>query len=134
MAWTGCPPRSRTGSAGSVKVTIEARLCMLEEPGQLADLLDAHPQVAAVLTGRAHTAAASTFAARPLIVGPAVTWTLRIWAGRAAAHQQRARAVDVSGTEGPGRVRVLPTVASRCLDAVAALQRCCHPSSWIQRG
>jgi Icc protein len=55
---------------------------MLEQPGKLAALLDAHPQVAAILTGHAHTAAASTFAARPLIVGPAVTWTLRMpWEG-----------------------------------------------------
>ncbi|MCX5415548.1 metallophosphoesterase [Streptomyces sp. NBC_00059] len=64
--------------------------CMLEESGDLADLIDAHPQVAAVLTGHAHTAAASTFAARPLIVGPAITWTLRMpWEGdQAADHDQ----------------------------------------------
>ncbi|MGV9321391.1 metallophosphoesterase [Streptomyces sp. NPDC003660] len=55
---------------------------MLEQPGRLATLLEAHPQVVAVLTGHAHTAAASTFAGRPLIVGPAVTWTLRMeWEG-----------------------------------------------------
>ncbi|MGW4290349.1 metallophosphoesterase [Streptomyces sp. NPDC004673] len=55
---------------------------MLEQPGRLATLLAAHPQVVAVLTGHAHTAAASTFAGRPLIVGPAVTWTLRMeWEG-----------------------------------------------------
>ncbi|MEU8380160.1 phosphodiesterase [Streptosporangium sp. NPDC048865] len=54
----------------------------LRRPGQLAALLDAHPEVVAVLTGHAHTAAVSTFAARPLIVGPAVTWTLRLpWEG-----------------------------------------------------
>lgn len=52
--------------------------CMLEEPEALADLLAAHPQVVAVLTGHAHTAAASTFAGRPVIVGPAVTWTVRL--------------------------------------------------------
>ncbi|MEU9861076.1 metallophosphoesterase [Streptomyces sp. NPDC047971] len=63
---------------------------MLEEPGRLADLLAAHPQVAAVLTGHAHTAAASTFAARPLIVGPAVTWTLRMpWEGDNAADRDQ---------------------------------------------
>ncbi|MFJ2094250.1 metallophosphoesterase [Streptomyces sp. NPDC087901] len=63
---------------------------MLEEPGQLAGLLAAHPRVVAVLTGHAHTAAASTFAARPLIVGPAITWTLRMpWeAGGAADRDQ----------------------------------------------
>ncbi|MFG2372977.1 metallophosphoesterase [Streptomyces sp. NPDC048504] len=63
---------------------------MLEDPGQLAELLEAHPQVAAVLTGHAHTAAASTFAARPLIVGPAVTWTLRMpWEGDRPADRDQ---------------------------------------------
>lgn len=63
---------------------------MLEEPGQLAALLDAHPQVVAVLTGHAHTAAASTFAGRPLIVGPAVTWTLRMpWEGDRPADRDQ---------------------------------------------
>ncbi|MFE6776749.1 metallophosphoesterase [Streptomyces sp. NPDC057702] len=63
---------------------------MLEEPGRLAALLDAHPRVAAVLTGHAHTAAASTFAARPLIVGPAVTWTLRMpWEGDQIADRDQ---------------------------------------------
>ncbi|MEU9200595.1 metallophosphoesterase [Streptomyces sp. NPDC048332] len=64
--------------------------CLLQEPGNLADLLDAHPRVAAVLTGHAHTAAASTFAARPLIVGPAVTWTLRMpWEGEQVADLEQ---------------------------------------------
>ncbi|AZQ40070.1 phosphodiesterase [Streptomyces cyaneochromogenes] len=64
--------------------------CMLEQPGQLAALLDAHPQVVAVLTGHAHTAAASTFAARPLIVGPAFTWTLRMpWEGDRPADRDQ---------------------------------------------
>ncbi|MGW6207587.1 metallophosphoesterase [Streptomyces sp. NPDC055089] len=63
---------------------------MLQEPGDLADLLDAHPRVAAVLTGHAHTAAASTFAGRPLIVGPAITWTLRMpWEGDRAADRDQ---------------------------------------------
>lgn len=63
---------------------------MLEEPGRLAALLDTHPQVVAVLTGHAHTAAASTFAGRPLIVGPAITWTLRMpWEGDPAADRDQ---------------------------------------------
>jgi 3',5'-cyclic AMP phosphodiesterase CpdA len=63
---------------------------MLEEPGLLADVLERHPQVAAVLTGHAHTAAASTFAARPLIVGPAITWTLRMpWEGDQVADRDQ---------------------------------------------
>jgi 3',5'-cyclic AMP phosphodiesterase CpdA len=32
----------------------------------------------ALITGHAHTAAAATFAGRPVVVGPAVTWTLRM--------------------------------------------------------
>ncbi|MDI6100302.1 metallophosphoesterase [Actinoplanes sp. NEAU-A12] len=52
----------------------------------LAALLDRHPQVIALITGHAHTAAAATFAGRPVIVGPAVTWTLRMpWEGREIA-------------------------------------------------
>ncbi|GGV28623.1 3',5'-cyclic adenosine monophosphate phosphodiesterase CpdA [Streptomyces longisporoflavus] len=62
----------------------------LQQPEQLAALLEAHPQVAAVLTGHAHTAAASTFAARPLIVGPAITWTLRLpWEGDKPADREQ---------------------------------------------
>ncbi|GGS14708.1 3',5'-cyclic adenosine monophosphate phosphodiesterase CpdA [Streptomyces parvus] len=63
---------------------------MLQEPERLAALLDAHPRVVAVLTGHAHTAAASTFAGRPLIVGPAVTWTLRLpWEGDRPADRDQ---------------------------------------------
>jgi Icc protein len=63
---------------------------MLEQPGRLAALLGTHPQVVAVLTGHAHTAAVSTFAARPLIVGPAVTWTLRMpWEGDRPADRDQ---------------------------------------------
>lgn len=62
----------------------------LEQPGDLAALLDAHPQVVAVLTGHAHTAAASAFAGRPLIVSPAVTWTLRLpWEGDQPADRDQ---------------------------------------------
>jgi 3',5'-cyclic-AMP phosphodiesterase len=56
--------------------------CRLEDPDDLADLLASHPEVVGLITGHAHTAAASTFAGRPLLVGPAVTWTLRLpWEG-----------------------------------------------------
>lgn len=48
----------------------------------LADLVAAHPQVVAVLTGHFHTAAASTFAGRPLRIAPGVVSTLRMpWEG-----------------------------------------------------
>jgi Icc protein len=60
----------------------------LEHPEELAALLTAYPQVTAVITGHAHTAAATTFANRPLIVGPAVTWTLRLpWEGESPADR-----------------------------------------------
>ncbi|MFF0741501.1 metallophosphoesterase [Streptomyces sp. NPDC004111] len=62
----------------------------LREPEWLAGLLAARPRVAAVLTGHAHTAAASAFAGRPLVVGPAVTWTLRLpWEGEEAADREQ---------------------------------------------
>jgi 3',5'-cyclic-AMP phosphodiesterase len=41
-------------------------------------VLDRHPRVVAVLCGHAHTAAASTFAGRPLLVAPGVVSTLRL--------------------------------------------------------
>ncbi|MGC5530104.1 metallophosphoesterase [Streptomyces sp. SR-10] len=63
---------------------------MLQEPERLAALLAAHPRVVAVLTGHAHTAAASVFGGRPLIVGPAVTWTLRMpWEGASPADRDQ---------------------------------------------
>jgi Icc protein len=52
------------------------------EPGRLAGLLERHPQVAGVLCGHAHTAAATTFAGRPLRVAPGIASTLRLpWEG-----------------------------------------------------
>jgi 3',5'-cyclic AMP phosphodiesterase CpdA len=54
----------------------------LLDAAPLAALVAAHPQVVAVLTGHAHTAAASTFAGRPLLVAPGVISTLRLpWEG-----------------------------------------------------
>ncbi|MFV2213372.1 phosphodiesterase [Actinomadura sp. LOL_016] len=44
----------------------------------LAGLLARHPQVVAVLTGHAHTPAATTFAGLPLVVAPGVVSTLRL--------------------------------------------------------
>ncbi|MFI9384893.1 metallophosphoesterase [Kutzneria sp. NPDC052558] len=55
---------------------------LLHEPDRLAAVVEAHPQVLAVLTGHAHTACATTFAGRPLIVAPSVTYALRMpWEG-----------------------------------------------------
>lgn len=45
---------------------------------RLAEVVLRHPQVAAVLCGHAHTAAATTFAGRPLLVAPGVVSTLRL--------------------------------------------------------
>lgn len=50
----------------------------LTNPDALAELLEQHPRIIAVLTGHAHTAAASSFASRPVLLAPAVTWTLVI--------------------------------------------------------
>jgi 3',5'-cyclic AMP phosphodiesterase CpdA len=51
---------------------------LLHEPDRLAAAVESHPQVIALLTGHAHTACATTFAGRPLIVAPAVTSALRM--------------------------------------------------------
>lgn len=90
----GLPPESRALVAfHQPPVAVHHPLpdsCMLERPGDLESLLGSHPQVVAVLTGHAHTAAASTFAGRPLVVGPAVTWTLRMpWEGDSAADRDQ---------------------------------------------
>ncbi|GII80560.1 3',5'-cyclic adenosine monophosphate phosphodiesterase CpdA [Sphaerisporangium rufum] len=54
----------------------------LLDAGPLAELINAHPQVVAVLTGHYHTAAAATFAGRPLRIAPGVVSTLRMpWEG-----------------------------------------------------
>lgn len=49
---------------------------LLTNPGALADLLNRHPRIIAVLAGHAHTAAAVGFTSRPVLLAPAVTWTL----------------------------------------------------------
>ncbi|GAA2242953.1 MULTISPECIES: metallophosphoesterase [Kitasatospora] len=45
---------------------------------RLAELADRHPNLAAFLCGHAHTAAATTFAGRPVLVAPGVVSTLRL--------------------------------------------------------
>ncbi len=54
---------------------------------RLAALADRHPNLRAFLCGHAHTAAATTFAGRPLLVAPGVVSTLRLpWERRAHAE------------------------------------------------
>ncbi|MFF4832946.1 metallophosphoesterase [Streptomyces sp. NPDC001315] len=60
----------------------------LGEPRALAALVERRPEIAGFLTGHAHTAAATSFAGRPLVVGPGVTWTLRLpWEGEQVADR-----------------------------------------------
>ncbi|MGA5823723.1 metallophosphoesterase [Kitasatospora sp. NPDC094028] len=62
----------------------------LQNDQDFATLLAGHPEVVAVITGHAHTAAVSSFAGRPLLVGPAVTWTLRLpWEGDEPADRDQ---------------------------------------------
>ncbi|MFJ7337406.1 phosphodiesterase [Streptomyces sp. NPDC101110] len=61
----------------------------LRDPGALAGLLARRPAVAGLITGHAHTPAATSFAGRPLVVGPGVTWTLRLpWEGEQIADRE----------------------------------------------
>lgn len=46
--------------------------------GRLAEVVRRHPRVVALLCGHAHTAAATTFAGRPVLVAPGVVSTLRL--------------------------------------------------------
>ncbi|MFE1444045.1 metallophosphoesterase [Streptomyces sp. NPDC058739] len=51
---------------------------------RLAALVERHPGIAAFLCGHAHTAAATTFAGRPVLVAPGVVSTVRLpWEHRA---------------------------------------------------
>lgn len=62
--------------------------CRLGRPGRLAALLEGRPEIAGLITGHAHTPAASVFAGRPLMVGPGVPWTLRLpWEGEQIADR-----------------------------------------------
>ncbi|MCT7357218.1 metallophosphoesterase [Streptomyces sp. 15-116A] len=55
---------------------------------RLAALMARRPEIAGLITGHAHTPAATTFAGRPLVVGPGVTWTLRLpWEGEPIADR-----------------------------------------------
>ncbi|WP_159945385.1 MULTISPECIES: metallophosphoesterase [unclassified Nocardiopsis] len=62
----------------------------LDNADDLAGLLRAHPRVAGILVGHAHTGGATTFAGRPLLLAPGVTWTLRMpWEGEPAANRDQ---------------------------------------------
>ncbi|WP_371575783.1 phosphodiesterase [Streptomyces sp. NBC_01314] len=61
----------------------------LGRPSKLDRLLGRRPEIAGIITGHAHTPAATTFAGRPLVVGPGVTWTLRLpWEGDPVADRE----------------------------------------------
>ena len=63
---------------------------LLTEQDGLAEVIDRHPQVVAVLCGHAHTAAASTFAGRPLLGAPGVVSTLVMpWEGTDIVDRQQ---------------------------------------------
>jgi 3',5'-cyclic AMP phosphodiesterase CpdA len=51
---------------------------LLRNPDALADLLARRPELIGVVNGHTHTAAASALAGRPVLLCPAVTWTLRL--------------------------------------------------------
>ncbi|OSC59475.1 metallophosphoesterase, partial [Streptomyces sp. 4F] len=60
----------------------------LRRPERLAALLERRTEIAGLITGHAHTPAATVFAGRPVVVGPGVTWTLRLpWEGEEIADR-----------------------------------------------
>ncbi|MCX3290443.1 phosphodiesterase [Streptomyces sp. NEAU-H22] len=85
----------------------------LRHPGRLADLLARRPEIAGLITGHAHTPAATSFAGRPLVVGPGVTWTLRLpWEGEQIADREAPPGLAFHVLDGSGRLtshfRVVP--------------------------
>jgi 3',5'-cyclic AMP phosphodiesterase CpdA len=61
--------------------------CRLRRPDRLAALVERRTEIAGLVTGHAHTPAATAFAG-PLVVGPGVTWTLRLpWEGEQVADR-----------------------------------------------
>lgn len=66
----------------------------LQNPQDLAAVLDGRPEVVAVLAGHAHTAAVSTFAGRPIVVAPGVYWTLELpWEGDRVVNRPQPPAI-----------------------------------------
>lgn len=62
----------------------------LDNADDLAALLQAHPRVAGILVGHAHTGGATTFAGRPLLLAPGVTWALRMpWEGEPVVSREQ---------------------------------------------
>ncbi|MFF1392338.1 metallophosphoesterase [Streptomyces sp. NPDC058287] len=61
----------------------------LAQPQALAALLERRPEIAGIIAGHAHTPAATVFAGSPLVIGPGVTWTLRLpWEGEGVADRE----------------------------------------------
>ncbi|MEW2805686.1 phosphodiesterase [Streptomyces massasporeus] len=85
----------------------------LRHPGRPADLLARRPEIAGLITGHAHTPAATSFAGRPLVVGPGVTWTLRLpWEGEQIADREAPPGLAFHVLDDSGRLtshfRVVP--------------------------
>ncbi|WP_053667799.1 phosphodiesterase [Streptomyces sp. NRRL B-1140] len=85
----------------------------LRNPGRLAGLQARRPEIAGLITGHAHTPAATTFAGRPMVVGPGVTWTLRLpWEGEQIADREAPPGFALHVLDDSGRLtshfRVVP--------------------------
>lgn len=85
----------------------------LRHPGRLADLPARRPEIAGLITGHAHSPAATSFAGRPLVVGPGVTWTLRLpWEGEQIADREAPPGLAFHVLDDSGRLtshfRVVP--------------------------
>ncbi|MFA1551158.1 phosphodiesterase [Actinomadura chokoriensis] len=68
---------------------------------RLAAVIERHPQVVAVLCGHYHTAAATTFAGRPLLVAPGVVSTLRLPVERGDTEKGDTESGDIADYDAP---------------------------------
>jgi 3',5'-cyclic AMP phosphodiesterase CpdA len=77
----------------------------LRNPSALAEILRGHPRVCGILNGHAHTACSTTFARVPVVIGQAVSWTLKLPVEtRALADRGAPAGVALHLVDGLGRM------------------------------
>ncbi len=78
---------------------------MQSHPERLGAVVDAHPNIVALVCGHAHTAAATTFHGRPLCLAPGVSSTLNLpFEGSAVVNRDQPAGVAFHLVDDDGRV------------------------------
>ncbi|QKT08841.1 metallophosphoesterase [Gordonia sp. X0973] len=78
---------------------------MQSSPERLGDLVDAHPEIVALVCGHAHSGAVTTFRGRPLCLAPGVSSTLNLpFEGSAVVNRDQPAGVAFHLIDDDGRV------------------------------